>query len=167
MARRKPEDIISLVEGHYEATEPLRDRMEEDHALYRLSPYDAGEGYQSYTSNEPQTFADKVMGWIASADMTVRIPHDGADEELRDKNDQKERFLIGILRSADERLCSLMMPNLRDQLAWYTVYGVGTQDGHYLPSARTDRLMWMSHRGIRCILTGVLVLKDWTGPAIR
>ena len=84
MPRRKPEDIIALVEGHYDTTEPLRDRMEEDHALYRLTPYDAGEGYQSYTSNEPRTDADKVMGWKASADMTVRIPHDGADADLRD-----------------------------------------------------------------------------------
>jgi hypothetical protein len=137
MVRRKPEDIISLVEGHYEATEPLRDRMEEDHALYRLEPYDAGEGYQSYTSNEPQTFADKVMGWISGAEMTVRIPHDGADEELRDKNDQKEHFLIGILRSADERLCSLMMPNLRDQLAWYTVIR-GWYAGRALLAKRED-----------------------------
>ena len=121
MPRRKPEDIIALVDGHYDATEPLRDRMEEDHALYRLTPYDAGEGYQSYTSNEPRTYADKVMGWITGAEMTVRIPHDGADQELRDKNDQKERFLIGVLRAADERLCSMMQPMLRDQLAWYTV----------------------------------------------
>jgi rRNA processing protein Gar1 len=121
MARRKPEDIVSLVEGHYNATEPLRQRMEDDHALYRLEEYDAGEGYQSYTSNEPQTYADKVMGWISGAEMTVRIPHDGADEELRSKNDEKEHFLIGILKSADERLCSLMMPTIRDQLAWYTV----------------------------------------------
>jgi hypothetical protein len=121
MARRKPEDIIALVEGHYEETEPLRSRMEDDHALYRLDPYDAGEGYQSYTSNEPQTFADKVIGWVTGADMTVRIPHDGADEELREKNDMKERFLIGILRAADDRLCSLMGPSLREQLAWYSV----------------------------------------------
>ena len=120
MARRKPEDIVALVDGHYDATEPLRDRMEDDHSLYRLDPYDAGEGYQSYTSNEPQTFADKVIGWITSAEMTVRVPHDGADQELRTKNDEKERFLIGILKSADERLCSLMMPPLRDQLAWYS-----------------------------------------------
>jgi len=121
MPKRKPEDIIALVDGHYEATEPLRDRMEEDHALYRLTPYDAGEGYQSYTSNEPRTYADKVMGWVSGADMTVRIPHDGADQDLREKNDQKERFLIGILRAADDRLCSLMQPRLRDQLSWYTV----------------------------------------------
>ena len=49
--RRKPEDIVSLVEGHYNATEALRQRMEDDHDLYRLAPYDAGDGYQSYTSN--------------------------------------------------------------------------------------------------------------------
>ena len=137
MPRRKPEDIIALVEGHYTSTEPLRDRMEEDHALYRLAPYDAGEGYQSYTSNEPQTFADKVMGWISGAEMTVRIPHDGADEELRDKNDQKERFLIGILRAADERLCSMMQPSLRDQLAWYTVIR-GWYAGRALLAKRED-----------------------------
>ena len=27
MARKKPEDIVSLVEGHYNATEPLRQPM--------------------------------------------------------------------------------------------------------------------------------------------
>ena len=85
MARRKPEDIIALVEGHYEATEPLRTRMEDDHAIYRLEPFDAGEGYQSYTSNEPKTFANKIMEWISGAEMTVRIPHNGLDADLRDK----------------------------------------------------------------------------------
>ena len=124
MARRKPEDIVALVDAHYDATEPLRQRMQDDHALYRLEPYDAGEGYQSYTSNDPQTYAEKVIGWIAGAEMTVRIPHDGADPDLRERNDLKERFLIGILAAADERLCRLMLPTLRDQLAWYaTVRG--------------------------------------------
>ena len=44
MAKRKPEEIVDLVESHYDATEPLRQRMQDDHALYRLEPYDAGEG---------------------------------------------------------------------------------------------------------------------------
>jgi hypothetical protein len=120
MARRKPEDIIDLVEGHYDATEPLRQRMQDDHALYRLEPYDAGEGYQSYTSNDPQTYAEKVIGWVTGAEMTVRIPHDGADPDLRERNDLKERFLIGILKAADERLIRLMLPTLRDQIGWYS-----------------------------------------------
>ena len=119
MARRKPEDIIALVDAHYDATEPLRQRMQDDHALYRLEPYNAGEGYQSYTSNEPQTYADKVIGWVSGAEMTVRVPHDGADADLRTRNDAKEKFLIGIERSANERLVKMLQPEIRDQFAWY------------------------------------------------
>ena len=137
MARRRPEDIVDLVESHYDATEPLRQRMQDDHALYRLEPYDAGEGYQSYTSNEPQTFAEKVIGWVSGADMTVRIPHDGADSDLRERNDLKERFLIGIEKAANERLCRLMLPELRDQLAWYTAIR-GWYAGRALLAKRPD-----------------------------
>ena len=137
MAKRKPEDIVSLVDSHYDATEPLRQRMQDDHALYRLEPYDAGEGYQSYTSNEPQTFAEKIINWISGADMTVRIPHDGADADLREKNDLKERFLIGIERSANERLCRMMLPELRDQLAWYSAIR-GWYAGRALLAKRPD-----------------------------
>ena len=137
MARRKPEDIVDLVESHYDATEPLRQRMQDDHALYRLEPYDAGEGYQSYTSNEPQTYAEKIISWIAGADMTVRIPHDGADADLREKNDLKERFLIGIEKSANERLCKMMLPELRDQLAWYSTIR-GWYAGRALLAKRED-----------------------------
>ena len=137
MAKRKPEDIIQLVDSHYDATEPLRQRMQDDHALYRLEPYDAGEGYQSYTSNEPQTYAEKVINWISGADMTVRIPHDGADADLREKNDLKERFLIGIEKAANERLCKLMLPELRDQLAWYSAVR-GWYAGRALLAKRPD-----------------------------
>ena len=66
MARKKrltANRIIDKVEAHHEATEPLRRRMEEDFQLYRLDPYDAGDGFQSYTSNEPSTFADKVIDY--------------------------------------------------------------------------------------------------------
>ena len=137
MAKRKPEDIVSLVESHYDATEPLRQRMQDDHALYRLEPYDAGEGYQSYTSNEPQTYAEKIINWISGADMTVRIPHDGADADLREKNDLKEKFLIGIERSANERLSRMMLPDLRDQLSWYSAIR-GWYAGRALLAKRPD-----------------------------
>ena len=137
MARRKPEDIVELVEAHYDATEPLRQRMQDDHALYRLEPFDAGEGYQSYTSNDPQTYAEKVIGWVSSAEMTVRIPHDGAEPKIRERNDMKERFLIGLLKAADERLCRLMLPTLRDQIGWYAVLR-GWYAGRALLAKRED-----------------------------
>jgi hypothetical protein len=137
MARRKAEDIIALVDAHYDATEPLRDRMQKDHDLYRLEPFDAGEGYQSYTSNAPKTYADKVVGWMTGAEMTVRIPHDAADPELREKNELKERFLIGITRAADERLMRMMLPTLRDQISWYAAIR-GWVAGRALLAKRTD-----------------------------
>ena len=137
MARRKPEDIIDLVESHYDSTEPMRQRMQDDHALYRLEPYDAGEGYQAYTSNDPQTYAEKVIGWITGADMTVRIPYDGGDDEDRERNDMKERFLIGMLKAADERLCRMMLPTLRDQIAWYVAIR-GWYAGRALLAKRED-----------------------------
>ena len=137
MAKRKPEEIVELVDAHYDATEPLRQRMQDDHALYRLEPYDAGEGYQSYTSNEPQTYAEKIISWVSGADMTVRIPHDGADADLREKNDLKERFLIGIERAANERLTKMMLPELRDQLAWYAAIR-GWTAGRALLAKRKD-----------------------------
>jgi len=119
MARRKVEDILDLVEAHAVVTEPLRNRMDIDHQLYRLSPYDAGDGYQSYTSNEPQTYADKIISWLAAADRVIRIPPAGNPRSNREVNNDKERFIIGAFRSADERLSNRLLPDLQSQLAWY------------------------------------------------
>ena len=119
MARRKVEDIISLVDSHYDSTDPLRSRMDSDHNLYRLEEYDAGDGYQSYTSNEPQTYADKIISWLADADKIFRIPPAGNPRNKREANNDKERFVIGALKSADERLIRRLQPTLQDQLSWY------------------------------------------------
>ena len=77
MPRLKPEDIISKVDAHYDSTHPLRKRMDADHQLYKLDDYDAGDGYRSYTSNEPQVMADKIISWLTNAEMVVRIPFSG------------------------------------------------------------------------------------------
>ena len=119
MARLKPEDIIDKVEDHNESTHTLRTRMDSDHQLYKLTPYDAGDGYQSYTSNEPQTYADKVIAWMTGADLVVRIPPNGNPRNTREINNDKERFIIGALRSANERLSRRLVPPIKDQLSWY------------------------------------------------
>ena len=119
MPRLKPEDIISKVDAHYDSTHPLRQRMDADHQLYKLDDYDAGDGYQSYTSNEPQTYADKIVAWMAGAELVVRIPPNGNPRNTREINNDKERFIIGALRSADERLALRLVPSIRDQLAWF------------------------------------------------
>jgi len=102
MANYKPEEISALVDNHYDLTEPLRTRMDNDHKLYRLEEFDAGEGYQSYTSNEPQVYADKLISWMTSSEMVVRIPYGNSEREQRENNDSKERFLIGLDKAANE-----------------------------------------------------------------
>ena len=120
MAKRiKAEDIINKVETHYDSTEPLRSRMESDYSLYRLDPYDAGDGYHSYTSNEPSTYADKIVSFIASSEMIVRIPNTSEDREQRTNNNIKERFFLGALRHANERLIKQLKPSIKAQLSWF------------------------------------------------
>jgi len=119
MANYKPEEITALVDNHYDLTEPLRTRMDDDHKLYRLEEFDAGEGFQSYTSNEPQVYADKLISWLTSAEMVVRVPYNNSEREERENNDAKERFLIGVLKAADDRLTERFQPGVRQQLAWY------------------------------------------------
>ena len=122
MAKRKKlkaSDIIDKVDVHYDNTEKLRQRMEDDYSLYRLDPYDAGDGYQSYTSNAPQTYADKVISWIVSSEMVARIPNIHENEDIRFANNNKEKVFLGMLRSADERLKNSLSPSIKNQLAFY------------------------------------------------
>ena len=119
MANYKPEEIIALVDSHYDSTEPLRTRMDDDHKLYRLEEFNAGEGFQSYTSNEPQVYADKLIAWMTSAEMVIRIPYGNSQREDRENNDSKEKFLIGLMKAADDRLISKFQPVVRNQMAWF------------------------------------------------
>ena len=91
--RKTADQIVKLVEGHRESTYPFRDRMQDDYDLYIMRPYDAGDGYESYTSNEPRTYADKIISWMASAELIIRIPNIEEPREMRSVNDAKEKFL--------------------------------------------------------------------------
>ena len=121
MARKKrltANRIIDLVESHHESTESLRRRMEDDFRLYRLAPYDAGDGFQSYTSNEPSTFADKVIDYLVGSEMVIRVPNTSADQEQRKANNMKEKFMLGVLKSANERQKMSLRPSIKDVLSW-------------------------------------------------
>ena len=120
MVRKSADEIVNLVEQHREATYPFRDRMQDDYDIYIMRPYDAGDGYESYTSNEPRTYADKIVSWMAAAELVIRIPNIEEPRERREMNDAKEKFLIGLFRGADERLRRRLQPSLREQLSWYT-----------------------------------------------
>jgi len=119
LVARTADQISKLVDDHYDSTYPFRARMQEDYDLYTLTDYDAGDGYESYTSNEPRTYADKIVSWLSAAELTIRIPNIEETRERREMNDAKEKFLIGVLTGADERLRRRLQPSLREQIAWF------------------------------------------------
>ena len=97
MVTKTADEISKLVDDHRDATYPFRERMQDDYELYMLNTYDAGDGYESYTSNEPRTYADKIISWLSAAELTMRIPNIENVRDMREMNDAKEKFLIGIL----------------------------------------------------------------------
>jgi hypothetical protein len=91
MPRRTPEDIIAMVNAHESSTTALRTRMDKDYGRYRLEEFKETDprgnsvtGFRRYTSNEPQTGADKVISWITRAKRIIRVPPWGAQREERE-----------------------------------------------------------------------------------
>ena len=114
-----PEQIMALVDSHELYTEPLRQRMEADWELAILTEFDAGEGYQSYTSNDPMTYFAKMTSALASGKLKIRIPVERARREKRERESGKERFIAGILKANDERLALLGQPPLQESLSGF------------------------------------------------
>lgn len=112
-------DIVGKVNKLELATTELRDRMEEDYKLYRLESEEADEGYRNYFSNEPQTFAKKVISILIDSDLLIRFPIHGKGKPNRARDDLKERFILGCLKSADQYLKDQVLPLLKDQLAFF------------------------------------------------
>lgn len=118
--------ITALVNKEESRNETLRARMDADYRLYRLDDDaidelagDSNEGYRQYISNDPMTFADKVVSWLVGANLVIRQLQDENWRDERERENNKERFHIGTIRANDERLLNQLMPALRDQLAWY------------------------------------------------
>jgi hypothetical protein len=112
-----PQEITNLVDSHERYRETLTSRMESDWSLLTLTEFDAGEGYQSYTSNEPMTSYDKMTTTLASGTVKIRIPVVKAQREKRERESAKERFLMGLLKANDERLAWLGEQSLLTSLA--------------------------------------------------
>ena len=112
-----PKQIVDLTDAHERYREPLSLRMEADWDLLTLKEFDAGEGYRSYTSNEPMTFYEKMTTALSSGKMKASIPVQRAKVEKREREAQKERFVVGMLKANDERLLRLGQPRLLNTLA--------------------------------------------------
>ena len=117
-----PQEIVDLVNTQESETSDLRDRMDSDYALYRLDEWkghDDLDGFETFTSNSPGTYGDKMIATVAAAIRIVHVMQAGLDKERRKINNAKEHFVLGILKAGDERLLRMMMARVQDQFAFY------------------------------------------------
>ena len=119
----KIDDILHKIETIWESPgfRTRRTRMEQDYGLYRMNAYDAGTGYQSYTSNAPRILADKIISYLTNAQMSIKVPMTAKVDD-RSAGNKKEKFVIGALNLADERMQRYGQPSIREQLAFYIVF---------------------------------------------
>jgi len=99
----------------------LRKRWDMDFNFYRLEPYDAGKNYFSYTSNAPRNLANKAIGMLSEAKLTIRVPEDTLQKDEQEIANNIERFEYGVIGINDDRFMEQDMPSLHDQMAWLAI----------------------------------------------
>ena len=134
----KIDDLVKRLEDVWESPGFItrRARMESDYGLYRMNAYDAGAGYQSYTSNAPRILADKIISYLTDASMSIRVNMSSTIAD-REPGTKKEKLAIGSLNQADERMQRLGQPTVREQLAFHSVLR-GWYAGRALLNKRKD-----------------------------
>ena len=121
-----PDEIVRVTAASELAAESRRRRMEADYGWYlmewRDSRWEEGgkpEDYHSYISNEPRTFADRMVELLVSADMIARVPYGDLRAEERAFGEAKERFFEWARHEADKSQMWQGLPTVKQQLAFH------------------------------------------------
>ena len=123
----KVNEIIPMVKERLttlEVVEKLR-IMDDDLDFYNMKLFDTnsiegtplGSNFRSFTSNEPRTFADKIISLIVSGEIIINVPYMDSDQGERERFEKAERFWAGCFESADERLENALRQPLQVQVA--------------------------------------------------
>lgn len=134
------EQVKEITDQHEQDVQLLRTRMEQDFERYQLVPHvntnrvtgEPEPNYAVYTSNAPRVFADKIISWQVLSKLMIRVPHVDVGGHEEEQDNFKERYAIGNLRSADERLRRMLQPSLRAQLAFFSTVRGGYLSGRSL-----------------------------------
>ena len=140
------EEIVAMVDQHETDVQPLRERMDADWERFTLKrhiPLDikTGQplvGYPTYTSNAPKVFAEKVMAWLNLAEVLIRAPHMENETHPEEADNLKERFAIGCLAQANERLLRSLQPTMQGATAFYATVRGGMIGGRCLLAKKPD-----------------------------
>lgn len=115
-----PNEIKKLIDDQERDLQTVYDRMDSDYNLYTLKKYSPEKALdQAYTSNEPRTFADKLISLGSQATLKIAISW-SEGEAKREQGSLVEQFLRGVLYEADNNLLRRMHPRLIPSLFYYT-----------------------------------------------
>ncbi len=118
--------ISDRIQRKFRDLSAVHDRMDADYSLYTLDRWqpdlaDALSPEDIYTTNEPRVLAEKVISFVTSTELVVRIPNDEAQERQESANDLAEQLAIGMLNNVERRHRRFGQPPLVDALAFFTV----------------------------------------------
>ena len=122
-----PPNIVRMIDQMETRRKALQDRMDADMDRWALTKY-TGEGhdgeasplagFQTFTSNNPRTYANKAMSILSGSKTIIRVHQPGAPKQQRTLDNAKEMFALGVLRWVDERRGNLLMPQLKGSLSF-------------------------------------------------
>ena len=128
MARKSQREVIEELVGKinrkFDAIQPIVERMDEDYDSWRMKKFEPLQGEavapeDAYTSNMDRVVAEAIVSGIARAQIIIRAANEAQPEPGEDSNDNLERFCIGLLNLADERLKKRGELPLLQQAGWY------------------------------------------------
>lgn len=126
--QRSIERIINKIDRKEQVFEKRTAFMDSDYDWgWKNTPFVplATEGIQqkdAITTNFAKVLARKVSNGVGYAERIIRVMDDADNEEFRDKNNAYERWCIGILEMADERLQSSgMNSTIQGENGWNAV----------------------------------------------
>lgn len=108
------EEFVTQFNNRYS---DLRVRMDSDHDnLWSMAKYSLDKWSENVTFNEGRVFADAVLQTIDSARLSISIHREDGDPEKEWKG---EKFAHSCFHNADDRLMSMLMPQLKSSLGFF------------------------------------------------
>ncbi len=129
MLSESPRDELKIAEKLEERLRPLKERMDRDYGLFRLTRFkmpDEEGSWDNFTANTPAVLAHYIINLLSTAKKRLYIPIDTEAKRERKMLSNTERAAIGIINLADEYLTALPTNvDLQSGLAWDgTVRGI-------------------------------------------
>jgi len=129
-------DIVTKVDTNEQNTMPIRERMDNDFALWTNENFiekdGSGLGFEQFTSNDPMTYGHKAVSILASTVMILQTMQNNDNRSVRDDDNAAEQFALGGFHQNDENLTLNGGLALKDTMSFHLDIRGWTSGRHVL-----------------------------------